>query len=1240
MKTYKNLLELFLSKRDAKDRGFHFIVGKDNEEFVSFHDILIAAANMEKQLEQNHIKAGDKAVFQIESDKQFIISYWACVLANVTLVPLPLSKGQENVKKVLRVLEQFENAFLLIDAKSYEQLKSNEEILDKMQCPVICVDDVLKETTADIDFERYKQKAELLDGDSIVIIQFSSGSTGVPKGVMTSHKNIIADIEGVTKACEIVDDDVLLSWVPLAHNFGLIGSHILGVMNNLNTYFMKMDLFLYHPSLWLEYCTKYGATITCSPNFGYKYFLNLTKDQALSNINLSKLRMIIDSAEPVSIEVCNAFKERLKPYGLRENVFLIAYGLSESTVASTATVPNKPLNCAQIDAAKLVVGEKIHLVEDITQNAFQLKLISVGKPLKGLKLRITDDQNIVQEEQYYGNIQLQGDMICAGYFHADEANKNLFTEDNWLITGDMGFILDGDVYVCGRKKDIIIVNGKNYYSSDLEDVLYQFDATHEYIVSSIQKSDDMQEQILVFVKTSDELSQFRIYREEIKKILLSQCGLSTEMVIPVDEIPKTVSGKKQRFKLVESYRNGDFQEVIDFLDGMEKTSEKKVQHKIPKNREKVIADIQNSIKDVLGIVVEDRDANLTEYGMNSIKAAQFAAYINANYEKNLEAFFLYDYPTIDTLADFLMGEEKENNGVVKISKSSYSDDIAVIAMECRFPGANSVDEYWRNLLDGVDAVREIPEERTKIYEYFQKKEKKQYGGFLNDVDLFASRLFGVTPLEAEKLDPQQRMLLEVTYDAFQNGGMDIANTKGSNTGVFVGITNSDYRELLLEDTDEDEIDDLSMTGNMMNMAAGRLSYVFDWHGPALSIDTACSSSLVAIHEAVNSLRTMQCDMAVSCGVNLIFSPKGYIGLSKIHALSKEGRCKTFDDTADGYCRSEGCGVVILKRYEEAVRDGDNILAVIKGSAVNHDGRSNGLTAPNGVAQTELIRRALADANVERQDVDYIEAHGTGTKIGDPQEVNALAKVFQGINKRIYLGSVKSNIGHAESAAGIASFIKAVLLVQHGVIPKKIHCKKQNTALNWDELPFEVNAENVSLLSEQKPWTAAISSFGFSGTNVHMVVQQTQEKDIVENKNYRLFTVSAISKELLLQDLTVYRDYISKTENSFEDICMLSNQMRSGEKYRLGILACSKEDLINQLEQFIELKRELPGVNYQEKNQVISDISELLATDPGQEQLEQLYNQGAKLNWNQLRNLRSCKNDMPPRTKKKRKFWYN
>ncbi len=520
-------------------------------------------------------------------------------------------------------------------------------------------------------------------------------------------------------------------------------------------------------------------------------------------------------------------------------------------------------------------------------------------------------------------------------------------------------------------------------------------------------------------------------------------------------------------------------------------------------------------------------------------------------------------------------------------EQARTEPIALVGIGCRLPGGiHGPDDYWRLLRTGTDAVTEVPANRWPLEQWYDAnpdapgKVYTRWGAFLDDVDQFDARFFGIAPREAVTLDPQQRLLLEVSWEALEHAGIAPDTLAGTAAGVFVGISGNDYAQLNGGFVDPRRLDPYAATGTIDSVAAGRISYVLGLTGPNLALDTACSSSLVALHLACQSLRLGECRLALAAGVNLTLTPLATVAFCKMRALSPTGRCRTFDAAADGYVRGEGCGVVVLKRLADALADGDRVLALVRGSAVNHDGRSNGLTAPNGAAQEAVLRAALANARVEPGQVGYVEAHGTGTILGDPIEVHALAAVLGRGRKAnpLMLGSAKTNLGHLEAAAGVAGLIKAVLVLRHGMIPPHLHLKNLNPHIPWRELPLTVPTGGQPWLADG-PRFAGVSSFGFSGTNAHVILESAPPSapGQLSPRSVHLLSLSARSDEALRERARQLADQLARQpELSLADVCASANAGRAHFGHRLTTLIRASAPTVAALRAFAA-QQETPGL---------------------------------------------------------------
>ncbi|WP_131815173.1 type I polyketide synthase, partial [Mycolicibacterium holsaticum] len=513
--------------------------------------------------------------------------------------------------------------------------------------------------------------------------------------------------------------------------------------------------------------------------------------------------------------------------------------------------------------------------------------------------------------------------------------------------------------------------------------------------------------------------------------------------------------------------------------------------------------------------------------------------------------------------------------------------IAIVGYAARFPGAEDVDDFWNLLHDGRDAISEVPQDRWNVDDFFDPepgtpgKIVTRRGGFLDDPTGFDAPFFGISTREARQVDPQHRLLLETAWRAVEHSAIAPSALAETTTGVFVGLSTHDYLGMVSDGLNYHEIEPYTSIGSSNAAAAGRISYRLGLQGPAVAVDTACSSSLVAIHQACQALRLNECDLALAGGANSLLSPATMVTFSLARMLAPDGRCKTFDAAADGYVRGEGCGVIVLKRLDDAIRDGDRIRAVIRGSAVNQDGASGGLTVPNGVAQKRVITDALNRAGVDPSAVGYLEAHGTGTSLGDPIEAKAAGEVFgagRGADRPLLIGSAKTNIGHLEAAAGIAGVIKVILALEHTTLPKHLNFENPSPHIPWDRLPIEVVKETIPWERDGGPRIAGVSSFGFAGTNAHVILEEApaarqpadpgpvdEPDEADEAQPFSILPLSARTPGALIALADLYRGWLTKNSDAtLADVCFTAGVGRAHLEHRAALVVNTRDSAIELL----------------------------------------------------------------------------
>ncbi|MFJ1969685.1 SDR family NAD(P)-dependent oxidoreductase [Streptomyces sp. NPDC087903] len=609
----------------------------------------------------------------------------------------------------------------------------------------------------------------------------------------------------------------------------------------------------------------------------------------------------------------------------------------------------------------------------------------------------------------------------------------------------------------------------------------------------------------------------------------------------------------------------------------------------PERADRVLALIREEAAHALGLRSADSvpaDQPLRDLGMDSVTAVDLRNRIGTRVGAKLPATLVFDHPTPARLATYLLATTLATDGrtagraasdprPARTTTTPGHEPVALVAMACRLPGGvDDPEGLWRLVAEGRDAVGPFPAGRWDVESLYDPdpdaagKSYAREGGFLDDIESFDAGFFGITPREAAAMDPQQRLLLETAWESLERAGIVPADLAGSTTGVYVGMFGSDY----LSGTRLDQLDGYVGTGSALSVASGRLAYTLGLVGPALTVDTACSSSLVAVHLAAQALRAGECDLALAGGVTLMVTPQTFVEFSRLRGLSPTGRCRSFSDAADGAIWSEGAGMVVLKRLDDARRDGDEVLAVLRGTAVNQDGRSQGLSAPNGPAQERVIRRALELSGLAPADIDYVEAHGTGTTLGDPIEANALAQVFGGSrpeDRPLYLGSLKSNVGHAQAASGVTGLIKVVQSLRHETLPRTLHAGTPSRHVDWADSGLSLLREPAAWPEGERTRRAGVSAFGISGTNAHVIVEEAPRAEPTSvpaepGSGKLLFTVSGRSEAALRGQAAQLAAHLSE-DVALPDLAHTLARHRSHFERRAAVVAGDRNELLDGLE---------------------------------------------------------------------------
>jgi acyl transferase domain-containing protein/acyl-CoA synthetase (AMP-forming)/AMP-acid ligase II/acyl carrier protein len=1023
--------------------------------------------------------------------------------------------------------------------------------------------------------------------EDVAFIQYTSGSTSAPRGVVVTHGNLIAVLARMGAAWGIGPDSVMVSWLPAFHDLGLIFGLLQPLFSGCATVAMAPARFLQTPARWLEAITRYRGTHTAAPSFAYEACVRRITDAERAGLDLSSLRMAMNAAEPIDPSVMAAFAERFAPNGFAANVSCPAYGLAESTLAITANPVDVPAVILAVDSCALETADRA------VPQAGGRALVGSGRALPDIALRIVDPvARRALEDGAVGEIWARGPMIAKGYWRNQQASAEVFgaqlagDDASWLRTGDLGFLRDGELFVTGRLKDVIIIRGANHYPQDIERLACRShpalrpECTAAFALPARPGAPEG----LAIVQEIE-----RVHRRAppgpvfaaIRDAVWSGADLVPDAIVLIEpgSVPRTSSGKIRRRATRAAFLDGSLRVIATWQrPGVAGRPSRPAEGGL---RGWMLAWLAERCGAPEGRI--DPDESFAAAGLDSLGAAELAAAIGALAGRAVSPAAVFDYPTPNRLlrhlesgpADPVPPAHPDHAERViadlrqRLAEVEVADAIAVIGMACRFPGAASdIDGYWRMATAGENAIGPVPATRARD----MRAEAGQSAALLDDIETFDAAFFDIAPREAVQMDPQQRLFLEVAWHALEDAGQTRAGLAGSLTGAFVGVHNHSSGYLELQTADVSRLNEYSATGSGHDIIAGRLAYLLDLRGPSAAINTACSSSLVAVHMACQSLRARDCGIALAGGVNLILGPmqSRLFGLGAM--LAPDGRCKTFDARANGYGRGEGCGVVVLKRLADAVADRDRVIAVIRGSAVNQDGRTNGLTAPNGLSQQALIRHALQRSGLAAARIGFVEAHGTGTALGDPIEVEALATIYGAPEPGAapcFLGSAKSNINHLEGAAGIAGLIRAILAVREGTIPPVAGFERLNPHLSLAGTRLAIPDAAVEWRSDA-PRVAAVSAFGWSGVNAHVLVEQAPATPPGPPVRPTMMLVSAADAPALSVRAAQLVDALERVaDDALESFAWTATSRRSHYKLRIAVAGAGRAELARALRQAAE-----------------------------------------------------------------------
>jgi acyl transferase domain-containing protein/acyl-CoA synthetase (AMP-forming)/AMP-acid ligase II len=1172
----------YMLLRAAKTDGWMAFVAPDgSEKRVTYAELLVRANARLAGLRAAGAEAGRPALQVFKEGEDFIVTFWACVLGGIVCVPLtyPSSLKSENtaLTKLYKSWEQLGRPVILGDQTLADHLPQAAVALGVTDLQVI--------VASSVDVPDATPAHTPGQGDDLVLIQYSSGSTGSAKGVELTHTNMLTNMEAIVMSVKPQPGETMLSWMPFSHDMGL-ALHLWPMGGLISQVSMPPHLFVRRPLLWLKKMHEHGSAFAGSPNFGYRLVLDELTPEILSTLDLSRMRVIFNGAEPISVPLMREFTETLAQAKLPPSAVYPVYGMAEAVVAVAFPPVGSTQIVRSVARSKLSAGGRIELIDE--QDPDALLIVDEGVPVPGCELRIVDDADALLPEEVVGHVQIRGANVTRGYHQLPEVNEASRLTDGWVRTGDLGFVAKGRLSITGRAKDVVIVNGQKFFAYDIEQCAGQAAGIvpAKVVVCSWPDAELQRDRVVLFAalkKNDGERLHTARTLAGAWQAVTHTFGFTPDEVVRITSVPRTTSGKLQRYQVRQACLAGKYDEnrfgMDELLNALSAPDDEvpTIQPIQPAKPVRVV-DVDSLMRDLTGLWADvlkrsadaiGTDQPFLSLGGTSVKAVQLLGRVETHFATSLDHEFLLSCRTVRDMAQYLVAQfqrenlpEARNLAASLSSADAHADahgdagahaqahapslrdeDIAIIGMACRFPQADTPQAFWENLLHGKDNITEVPADRWDADLYFSAegpqpgKTTSRWGGFLEGAYQFDAAFFGLTEEEARIMDPQQRLFLQATCEALEAAGHAATRPEGQRIGVFAGASHNTYMEhhqhgldlarlrhfdsfAALDQAQREALQQEWLTrfgdggehpntvvDNLLNMIAARTAHMLNLKGPALSIDTACSSSLVAVHMAAESLRRGECEMAVAGGVNLNLSPTPYLLFSRAGVLSPSGRCKVFDASADGFVPGEGVGVVLLKPLSRALSDGDQVLAVIKRSSINNDGRSLGVMAPNPDGQRVAIASAYRDADVRPDQIQYVEAHGTGTAIGDPTELRALAHVFTAHGAApgsCVVGSVKANIGHLLAAAGVAGLIKLVQALRHKQMPPSVHVDEPNAQLAAPGMPLRLlSAPQAWDAPEQGPRRGAINSFGFGGTNCHMVIEEAPAQPVADDASGRL-----------------------------------------------------------------------------------------------------------------------------------------
>lgn len=1104
------------------------ICGKFELTFKSVNEL---ANKYARCLLRHGIERGDIVGVALDRSTDLVVMLLAVLKVGAAYVP---TDPDLPAQRIYQMMQNSSPKLVVTDANSLETMAF-------WQGACLTIDEARNEGGTETDSSNIKAE---IGADDLAYIMYTSGSTGRPKGVEISHGAVCNVLLSITREPGCCEADRLLAISTISFDMA-VTELFLPLINGATTIIAQRHEMRDAGAL-LRLMKRYSITMMQGTPAVWQMLL----DSGWGNE--PRLKNILSGGEALSYNLAEQLLARV------DRLWNL-YGATEATVYSTIW--------------RVCPGE------DIT----------VGGPISNTQVYVLDENLSPVPLGCPGEVYTGGAGVGRGYHNNPILSNSRFlpspfSKDLLYRTGDMArFLASGVLIMLGRADGQIKVRGYRVEAGDVETAI----TSHKHISAAVVTSHD--NRLIAYCvrrMAGDDVQSEKMTETSLEHFLRPwlEARLPAYMVpaffVELDIIPLTLNGKVDRKALPDP---------VEFVGVSASAS--------PENE--LEGHIMAIWSRVLGHDRISIDANFFHIGGDSLRVIRMQVELEKLLGRPISSAKLFEHYTIKTLAAYISGTHETIRVPPATEPAAQRDaiatcngnneGIAIVSMACRLPGGvTTPEEYWALLESGRDATSNVPKDRwdaEALYSSDPNASGKSYcrrGGFLSlpATDSFDASFFNMTPREAQALDPAQRVLLETCWEGFERAGYTTAQLRGSRTGVFIGVSNVAAHSSSVYVRDLDTLDGYVTTGTAGGVMSGRVSYVLGLEGPSMTVDTACSSSLVTTHLACNALRQGECDLAVSGGVSLLLGPGLFVEFSRLRGMAEDGRCRAFAADAQGMGWGEGSAAIVLKRLSDAQRDGDIIHAVLRGTAVNHGGHGVSLTTPSGPAQQRLVRSALAASGLQPSDIDYIEAHGTATKLGDPIEGEALAEVFKGSRasgalEPLWIGSAKSNVGHTQAAAGLVGLLKVVLSMQHCKLPQSLHITKPTPEVDWKgaDMSPVLKTRPWPFHGDNRPRRAGVSAFGIGGTNAHVVVEEAPRRQVavpespIPLPHELLFLMSAHDKMALCEQASKLHKHLSSDQGMKEKLCDVAFSLattRTLFRQRLVLRASNRADLLNKL----------------------------------------------------------------------------